>query len=242
LRIFLLGASDDARAQGNESMIEKYSTHLARALFVMAASASVARAADLPHMKPPIAFAPPAPAFTWTGLYGGLNAGAAVGAGLGANMYGDKSPSGVGGGGQIGFNYQLSPRFVIGAENDLQASSLKARDDGPYHRDATLPWFGTARGRVGIALTEPRLLIYGTGGMAFGDPKIAGDGKLRVGWTAGGGVEWAFTPKWSAKLEYLYTDIFRDIRNNASDRHARFHTIRVGVNYHFDLFSPSAQP
>lgn len=228
--------------QGIENMIEKYSTHLARALFALAASASAACAADLPYMKPAIAFEPPPPAFSWTGLYGGLNGGGALGAGFGAGAYGDNSPSGVVGGGQIGFNYQLTPRFVIGAENDVQASSLKARDDSPYHRDATLPWFGTARGRVGVALTEPRLLIYGTGGMAFGEPKIAGEGKLRVGWTAGGGVEWAFAPKWSAKIEYLYTDIFRDIRNNVSDRHARFHTIRLGLNYHFDLFSPPMQP
>ncbi|TDX65962.1 outer membrane immunogenic protein [Methylosinus sp. sav-2] len=217
-------------------MIVKYSTALTRALFVLAASAGAAPAADLPYMKPSFAFEAPPPAFTWTGLYGGLNAGGAVGEGVGAGAYADKSPSGVVGGGQLGFNYQLSPRFVIGAENDFQASSLKARDDSPYHRDATLPWFGTARGRVGFALTEPRLLIYGTGGMAFGEPKIAGDGKLRIGWTAGGGVEWAFARKWSAKLEYLYTDLYRDLRKDV-DRHARFHTIRVGVNYHFDLFS-----
>ena len=70
------------------------------------------------------------------------------------------------------------------------------------------------------------MLIYGTGGMAFGEPKTAGDGKLRIGWTAGGGVEWAFAPKWSAKLEYLYTDIYRDLRKDVVDRHARFHTIR----------------
>ncbi|KAF2990142.1 porin family protein [Methylocystis sp. MJC1] len=223
-------------------MTRKNSYRFGKPLFILAsaASASVAQAADLPYRKAPVDVVLPPPAFTWTGFYGGLNAGGAIGAGIGANVLGDKSPSGVVGGGQLGFNYQLGRYFVIGAENDFQGSSLTARDDGPNHRDASLPWFGTARGRIGFALAEPRLLFYGTGGLAFGQPKVAGDGKLRVGWTAGGGVEWAFLPKWSAKLEYLYTDIFRDFKNDVADRHARFHTIRAGVNYHFDLFSLAA--
>ena len=57
---------------------------------------------------------------------------------------------------------------------------------------------------------------------------------MKMGWTAGGGAEWAFQPKWSAKLEYLYTDLKHD---NLPDWNApKFHTFRVGVNYHFDLF------
>jgi outer membrane immunogenic protein len=216
-------------------MIGINSKHWGKALVILASamSANVTQAADLPYRKAPLDFGMPIPAFTWTGFYGGLNAGGA----LGANVYSDKSPSGVVGGGQIGFNYQLTPRIVIGGENDFQASSLSAHDNGPYRRDMKLPWFGTARGRAGFALTEPRLLIFGTAGMALGEPKIAGDGKVRMGWTAGGGVEWAFAPKWSAKLEYLYTDISRDLSNNLSDRHARFHSFRIGVNYHFDLLS-----
>jgi outer membrane immunogenic protein len=87
-------------------------------------------------------------------------------------------------------------------------------------------WLGTLRGRLGF-LASPTFLIYGTGGLAYGgvtantnitqvvvnDPTLApysSFGSLnntRVGWTAGGGVEWIFLPNWSVKAEYLYYDL-----------------------------------
>jgi outer membrane immunogenic protein len=76
------------------------------------------------------------------------------------------------------------------------------------------------------------MLVYGTGGLAYGNvsastslsqtvtnpppptvllsPTWAGAGAVsdtRVGWTAGGGVEWMFLPGWSAKAEYLHYDL-----------------------------------
>jgi outer membrane immunogenic protein len=53
-----------------------------------------------------------------------------------------------------------------------------------------------------------------------------------TGWTAGGGIEYAFTPNWTAKAEYLYVDFpspsftagsFKDTEN----------VIRAGINYKF---------
>nr|WP_249794731.1 outer membrane beta-barrel protein [Bradyrhizobium sp. Oc8] len=54
------------------------------------------------------------------------------------------------------------------------------------------------------------------------------------GWTAGGGVEWAFLPKWSAKAEYPHTEFKHDDLPDWTA--AKFHSFRVGVNCHFDLF------
>jgi outer membrane immunogenic protein len=105
---------------------------------------------------------------------------------------------------------------------------------------AKTDWLGTARGRLGY-LFSPTLLVYGTGGLAFGGvsastvhsaifqgslanlnppfagfngvislPTLAGSGhysNTRVGWTAGGGLEWMFMPNWSLKTEALYYDL-----------------------------------
>jgi outer membrane immunogenic protein len=75
-----------------------------------------------------------------------------------------------------------------------------------------LDWFGTARGRVGFLPTE-RVLIYATGGLAFGELSATAPliplswGSTRAGWTLGAGVEAAIDNNWSVKLEYLYMDL-----------------------------------
>jgi outer membrane immunogenic protein len=91
-----------------------------------------------------------------------------------------------------------------------------------------LPWFGTARGRLGIEPVD-RWLLYVTGGLAYGQvqssssvttttafaggPTLAtatatsGANNTRAGWTVGAGVEWAIARQWSAKAEYLYVDL-----------------------------------
>lgn len=63
----------------------------------------------------------------------------------------------------------------------------------------------------------------------------------RWGWTAGGGVEWAFAPNWSIKAEYLYVDLgtFRvddftpDFFNLSQETDFKFHTLKAGINYKF---------
>ena len=71
-------------------------------------------------------------------------------------------------------------------------------------------WLATVRGRAGWAWD--RVLFYGTGGAAFGNVQAGGiggpfDSATQTGWTAGAGVEWAFLPNWTAKVEYLYVDL-----------------------------------
>ena len=92
----------------------------------------------------------------------------------------------------------------------------------------------TGRARAGIATMDSRLLFFGTAGLAAGELKDGPINKMKMGWTAGGGVEWAFLPKWSAKAEYLYTEFKHD---NLPDLNAaKLHSFHIGVNYHFDLF------
>lgn len=254
-----------------------------------ALAASSASAADLPSRKEAPVFVPP-PVFSWTGPYVGLNLGGGwldrtnnwnsnpllfgpffpnVGLlGLGSNNNG--SNGGVVGGFQIGYNYQLSPLFVVGVETDFQGTSIGSSSNnnwwGGWGNRVSLPWFGTLRGRVGLALLDSRLLVYGTGGFAYGEARQPWGGgwwgnnnDIATGWTAGGGIEYAFLPNWSAKVEYLYTDLSNNNNNNNwsavgfpfggfngfgggwwwNNRHARLHTVRAGVNYHFNLFTPA---
>lgn len=56
-----------------------------------------------------------------------------------------------------------------------------------------------------------RFLVFGTAGAAIADFRVALNPPSnffslgpQIGWTAGGGVEFAFTENWTAKVEYLY--------------------------------------
>jgi outer membrane immunogenic protein len=199
-----------------------------------ALAAGAAHAADLPYKAAP-AYTTPVPAFSWTGFYAGLNVGGGFSTTNAFNSYlgtnGGRADGGLGGF-QVGYNYQLSPLFVVGIENDFMATGIKSHFNG--FNDVSVPYFGTGRGRAGFTLLDSHLLVYGTGGLAFGQVNDTGVDKLRIGSTFGGGVEWAFQPKWSAKLEYLYTALHKDFQNDSlPDRDQKFQTVTVGVNYHF---------
>jgi len=234
----------------------------------LALAAGSAQAADLPSRKgPPPAYLPPPPVFTWTGFYVGVNlgggwkSGGSDNNGFGWWNTGGNNSGGVVGGGQIGYNYQFSPWLVVGLETDFQGTSIGSGNGGNNWwgvgwnfgnaQTARIDWFGTVRGRIGITPFDPHFLIYGTGGFAYGEVQRNGwwfnNSATQTGWTAGGGVEWAFLPNWSAKVEYLYTDLSGSGQNgfnwgiglNNTNNHTRFNTVRAGVNYHFNLFSPS---
>jgi outer membrane immunogenic protein len=235
---------------------------------LLATTAHVAIAADLPSRKAPPVFAPPPPPATWTGFYLGANVGygwldtytrhdATTGwNGAGwvqgpANVADSGSSNGgVVGGGQVGYNYQLTPLFVVGLETDIQASNIG--DNSPSFLGVTraVDWFGTVRARAGVTLFSPNLLVYGTGGFAYGDIRLkhpiafGTQGQTGTGWTAGGGLEWLFAPNWSAKVEYLYTDIGASDWGgfNTYEQRVHIHSVRAGVNYHFNLFAPAPAP
>jgi len=157
-----------------------------------------ASAADLPTRKgPPIAPVYVPPAFTWTGFYVGVNAGYGWANNnnkngnlpFGAIPVGGFFPSSGGdnggfvGGGQVGYNYQfgVGQGVVIGAEADIDYVGIKQRTSSVPYTFATTPgttffpgssgsssgYLGTVRARVGYAWD--RILVYGTGGLAYGD-------------------------------------------------------------------------
>lgn len=113
---------------------------------------------------------------------------------------GPLKPSGISGGIQGGYNWQFG-QFVVGAEADIQAS-------GSSHTFAAWkfsnPWFGTLRGHAGFAMNN--ILIYGTGGLAFGGLRAEvlnlSETRWATGWTLGVGAEIGITQNWSAKVEY----------------------------------------
>jgi outer membrane immunogenic protein len=201
---------------------------------------------------------------SWTGVYAGLNLGGGWQSQSSSNVWwGNNSNSGgVVGGGQIGYNYQFSPWLVVGVETDFQGTSIGGKGannnwavawGGWGGSTASINWFGTVRGRLGVTFPGmPTLLIYGTGGFAYADVQRNlwwnNNSAVQTGWTAGGGVEWMFMPNWSAKVEYLYTDVSGSNQNwgwnpgiglNNVNNHTRFNTVRAGVNYHFN-FGPTA--
>jgi outer membrane immunogenic protein len=280
-------------------------------------------AADLPSRKAPPVAVPSA--YNWGGLYGGINVGygfanssTSTGS-LGGTITNGvsapgldspfpissplsstwqnsaMSPSGVIGGGQIGYNYQVTPMFVAGIEADIQASDMGSTV--AYTRPSLQPaggftsinnaknidWFGTARARIGVVVPGySNFLVYGTGGFAYGyvnntvgvSSTIAGvngnisgidysipaagvsgsstSGNTQVGWTAGGGVEWSpqTFPAWSAKVEYLYTDLgstnqaiystyaapYQAVFAGNHQSPTQFNTVRAGLNWHFNPF------
>jgi outer membrane immunogenic protein len=144
------------------------------------------------------------------------------------------------GGGQAGYNWQTGA-FVLGVETDFQGTTLSKSKDfiSPafagvgvpaglvgdtlaVHAKTSLDWLGTTRGRVGFVVTpDNRLMIYGTGGVAYaggtanftifdatnGLALSGNPSKSRVGWTIGGGVEYALTNNWTIRGEYLYADL-----------------------------------
>jgi outer membrane immunogenic protein len=94
---------------------------------------------------------------------------------------------------QSGYNYQLSPMFVVGIENDLEGGDIK-NHDALNSAAVSLPWYMSGRARAGIATMDSRLLFFGTAGLATGELKDGPISKMKMGWTAGGGVEWGFLP------------------------------------------------
>jgi outer membrane immunogenic protein len=201
---------------------------LALGIASLAVASTSAVAADIMGGPTPY-YSSPAPSYyNWAGFYAGLNLGYAFGKVTNLNI----DPNGVAGGAQVGYNWQSGP-LVFGAEADIQGSGA---DDtfAPYK--FSNPWFGTLRGRIGYALNN--ILIYGTGGFAYGD--LTGElGPLSethtlTGWTGGLGMEVGFTPHWSARVEYLYMDLgntnygITGIGNGYQSSLLRF-----GINYHF---------
>ena len=125
--------------------------------------------------------------------------------------------------------------FVLGAETDFQFADLGDDDNigglNALDNDSDNDFFGTTRLRAGVAFD--RFLVYATGGVAYADSDF--------GWTAGAGVEYAFTDNLIARLEGLYVNLERDDRDvglvaNVGRDEREFAVIRAGLNFKFGSF------
>lgn len=209
---------------------------------------------------------PPSPTYNWNGLYAGVNLGGAWAnvnsnytlTGLVFDPSGSMSIGGVVGGAQAGYDWQAAD-WVLGLETDFQGNSqagstvvaffpgslIPLSDD----HSISLPWFGTARGSVGLTAAQPWLL-YLTGGLAYGEIAedntitglIAGSHNLvKAGWTLGGGIETPVWTNWTVRLEYLYVD-FGHLGDTATtaggfvgaaiSSHLTDNVVRIGLSYH----------
>ena len=204
---------------------------------VAALASAPSFAADLGPAAPPQTYvAPPAPVagYDWTGFYVGINGG--YGWGDFHNSAGLPLGGGDGGlvGGTLGYNWQFG-HFVAGLETDFDWADI-TKNDGFGDR-GRLGYLGTVRGRLGYAFD--RVLLYGTGGLAYGDTHfrqigVGSDSQTQLGWTSGGGIEYALWRNISAKIEYRYTDLGRDNVANAGLRGGyRGSTVLAGINYTF---------
>jgi outer membrane immunogenic protein len=157
--------------------------------------------------------------------------GIAGGPGCWPSVAGTVKPHGGLGGAQLGYNYQTG-LFVWGIESDIQVGGIRNTSltavpccipaltsaIGGYVHSQDLEWFGTVRGRLGIAAWD-RALIYGTGGLIYGQENVSAAmvfplvtytnsaTAMRSGWVAGAGLEYAFTNNFSAKIEGLFYDM-----------------------------------
>jgi len=223
--------------------------------FALAAGGQ-ALAAHLPQPGPPrapAAYVPvPAPVFTWTGIYVGLNGGYAFGSsnfnepGFIPGPTGNFSTNGFLAGGTLGANYQWG-QFVFGIEGDGDWTNLSGTTytNCGFGCTTQSDWLATARGRAGYAWD--RILFYGTAGGAFGNLQ-ANSGALpfnsttQTGWTAGGGIEAAIAPNWTAKIEYLYVNLGSQscpvgscsTSGNPTSVSLNENIVRAGINYKFN--------
>jgi high affinity Mn2+ porin len=223
-----------------------------------------AKAADL---KLPVKAPYLQPAFDWTGFYIGAHTGYSFG--RSSAVLSDPAPtalsgdfSGVIGGVQAGYNWRSPSGFLFGVEGDLTFPSYLPSNSiisliSTPRNDFVEQWdyVGTVRGRIGYATSH--WLLYATGGFAFmgerflNTPALTGLEEkhigVRAGWAAGAGVEYAFAPHWTARLEYLYSQFERaNVSFPSGTQYTStkdLHMLRLGINRKIDLpGSPGWKP
>jgi high affinity Mn2+ porin len=252
----VMAGNDSMRRTGNVRPVNRNRRSLEHVLAGAAVGAltlgTPAFAADIPLKAPYLR-----PAFDWSGFYIGGHTG--YGRGSSTAVLSDPLAastnsvvSGVTGGVQGGYNIQMPSGLVLGVEADLtfpnyfSSNSIVSTLTGA-RSEVVEKWdyVGTARGRIGYA--SGHWLLYATGGFAFAGerfintPDVGTDQKIinvRPGWAAGAGVEYAFAPHWSVRLEYLYSQFDRaNIRFPSGAEHNStldFQQVRIGLNRKVD--------
>jgi opacity protein-like surface antigen len=203
-----------------------------------------------------------APIYNWTGCYIGAHGGGGMMTSTFHLGLRDESyAGGFVGGGQLGCNYQAG-MAVFGVEGEAWWSGILQRTVaadaiGGFEGSVKNRWGADIAVRAGVAFD--RALIYGKAGIARGPFDFAGESNATgvgtvlsllgsanlTGLLLGGGVEYAFAPNWSAKIEYDYINftlggvpfnecfIFVGCFDNATALTARQQIVKTGLNYRF---------
>jgi outer membrane immunogenic protein len=234
------------------------------AVSALLAMSMTANAADVgpgaPACVPPPIYVPPP--FSWTGFYGGANLGATWGQGqFTDNLFGlsfGNSGAFIAGG-QLGFNYQFGI-LVVGVEGDGDVvantnNGVLVPGIGTVQVITNDRWIATLAGRFGV--TYDRWLFYGKAGSgwvgnnaltftnyATGASVTSPNNGTNSGWLAGAGIEWAFAPNWSAKIEYDYLGLANRTftlppggflpGDTFTTGNPSIQMVKVGINYLFN--------
>lgn len=186
-------------------------------------------AADMPLKASPLY----TPSFSWSGFYLGVNGGSGwgtssssanfslLGTAFNLPLY-SQSTSGWLGGFQAGYNWQTG-NIVLGLEGDYDFTNIQGTTACVvvFNCGVKQNWLADFTGRIGVAPID-KLLMYVKGGVAWaGDKDTFGNSltvgaatvalnasasNTRTGGLMGTGLEYAFLPHWSAKIEYDYID------------------------------------
>jgi outer membrane immunogenic protein len=213
-------------------MKRRHSFTLFAAAAIALIATQLASAADLGRPPPAPAYVPPpAPVFSWTGFYIGGNLGVAWTQGNVSDSFGNSFSNAqkavFAGGGQVGANYQFN-WLVVGVEADFDwlannsnsSNAVFVPGVGSLQFSANDRWITTLAGRVGVAANNWLFYAKGGGGwVGVNNPTLTNvntGGSISVsnsnsGWLAGAGIEWAFAPNWTARIEYDFLGL-----NNSS--------------------------
>jgi outer membrane immunogenic protein len=236
---------------------------------LVAVGTGSAFAADMAprYTKAPMPMA--APYYDWSGFYIGVNLGGfasggsvttdpsdAIGTGGTLVNSADHFRSGVTGGVQGGYNWQVTPSWLLGLEADINWMGSKrsycdindCSTNSPLIVSTRTDFLSTVRGRLGY--TWDRSMLYVTGGVAFArvndsftffsNTDIAANTDTRVGYAVGAGIETALWSNLSVKAEYLFADVGTNRVNLSAidgpgflDFKHEYHIGRIGLNYRF---------
>ena len=157
------------------------------------------------------------------------------------------------GGVQAGYDHYFPNRLMLGIEVDASFTSymdlsqvMSYRATGQGGANEQLEYLATARGRLGYGIGSWTPFL--TGGLAWASTRYsrtdfttgfedATAGRLRAGYVVGAGIDHALDKSWSARFEYLYTNLgatgFQFGSGARYDSQYDLHRFRVGLNYRF---------
>jgi outer membrane immunogenic protein len=200
--------------------------------------------------------AAPAMAGDWEGGYVGLHAGWADGdrdtkyTVVGTTAKDGYGQSGALGGLQLGYNFELNPKWILGVKADWSWSDIDGSSNFPfggstYKGSGNYDWLASTTVRLGY-LVNNKFMLFADGGMAFGGFEFSGSSgynfnESRSGWTLGIGGEYRFTPRASMSLQYNYYDFGSKSQNGtafafipmSSKADADLNVFKLGFNYKF---------